>query len=289
MSGFFHKLFLLLLFLLVIATFIFLLQKGLSYYQTSMEERYFHPLNESLKPSGFWGHGLGIIGSFLMIFGMLMYISRKRIKAMSRWGSLKNWLEIHIFLCTLGPLLILFHTSFKFGGIVAVSFWSMVAVWISGILGRFIYIQIPRTIEGRELSLNEVRELKTDMDEILKNNYNLSSETTEVILSAINLQTNVSGKKPSGNYFLRYLDDFRTVHVVKKILHNHNLYKSERNQIIDLVKKDLSLNRKIERLLTMQKLFNYWHVAHMPFAIIMIIIMIIHVAVAITFGYKWIF
>ena len=60
-------------------------------------------------------------------------------------------------------------------------------------------------------------------------------------------------------------------------------------QIVSLVKKDISLNRKIERLITMQKLFNYWHVAHLPFALVMLIIMVIHVAVTIVFGYKWIF
>lgn len=289
MSGFLHKLFIFILMLIVAITFVFLLHKGLSYYQTSMEERYFHPQNEILKPSGFWGHGLGIVGSFLMIFGMVMYISRKRIKAISRWGSLKHWLEVHIFLCTLGPLMILFHTSFKFGGIVAVSFWSMVAVWLSGVIGRFIYVQIPRTIEGRELSLSEVRDLRTDMDEILKNNYNLDGETSEVILAAINLHTNIDGKNPSGNYIKRYFDDFKTIRTVKNILDKHNLYKGERKKIVELVKKDLSLNRKIGRLVTMQKLFNYWHVAHLPFAVIMIIIMIIHVIVTITFGYKWIF
>ncbi|MBN1199798.1 MAG: hypothetical protein JXA23_10635 [Bacteroidales bacterium] len=37
----------------------------------------------------------------------------------------------------------LFHTSFKFGGLVAISFWSMAAVFFSGIIGRFIYIRIP--------------------------------------------------------------------------------------------------------------------------------------------------
>jgi hypothetical protein len=76
---------------------------------------------------------------------------------------LKYWLEFHIFLCSLGPVMILFHTAFKFGGIVSISFWSMIAVVVSGIIGRFIYIQIPRTIEGRELSLNEVREMKGDL------------------------------------------------------------------------------------------------------------------------------
>jgi hypothetical protein len=56
-----------------------------------------------------------------------------------------------------------------------------------------------------------------------------------------------------------------------------------------LVKNDITLNRRIERLDTMQNLFKYWHVAHFPFAVVMFIIMIIHVGVTILFGYRWIF
>jgi len=39
----------------------------------------------------------------------------------------------------------------------------------------------------------------------------------------------------------------------------------------------------------MQSLFKYWHIAHLPFAIAMFVIMVIHVIVTITFGYRWIF
>jgi len=39
----------------------------------------------------------------------------------------------------------------------------------------------------------------------------------------------------------------------------------------------------------LRKLFKYWHVAHLPFALIMLIIMVIHVAVTLAFGYRWIF
>jgi len=46
---------------------------------------------------------------------------------------------------------------------------------------------------------------------------------------------------------------------------------------------------RIDRLQTMQMLFKHWHVAHLPFALIMLIIMVIHVAITITFGYRWIF
>jgi len=51
----------------------------------------------------------------------------------------------------------------------------------------------------------------------------------------------------------------------------------------------LKINQKIDRLDTMQNLFKYWHVVHSPFALIMLVIMLIHVAVTIVFGYRWIF
>lgn len=284
MSGIFHKIFITTMVLIVVFTFAALCYIGISYYQTGLEERFFHPAHNYLKPSGIIGHGLGIAGSLSMIMGMLLYMVRKRMRALSRWGTLKNWLEFHIFLCTLGPMLVLFHTAFKFGGIVAVSFWSMVAVFLSGIIGRFIYIQIPRTIEGRELNLAEVRGLKTDLDTVLKSSYNLDEETSQTIFSVINQQS-----LNAGGLFKMYISEFQTIRQVKTVLRKSEFPKNSINSIVELVKKDMSLSRKIERLNTMQKLFNYWHVAHLPFALVMLIIMVIHVVVTIVFGYKWIF
>lgn len=45
----------------------------------------------------------------------------------------------------------------------------------SGVVGRFIYKQIPRTIQGRELSLNEIKEMKDKIQEELQ--LNLSGTT----------------------------------------------------------------------------------------------------------------
>jgi hypothetical protein len=38
-----------------------------------------------------------------------------------------------------------------------------------------------------------------------------------------------------------------------------------------------------------QRLFGYWHVFHLPLAIVMLLIALLHVGVAIAFGYVWIF
>jgi hypothetical protein len=76
---------------------------------------------------------------------------------------------------------------------------------------------------------------------------------------------------------------------IKSLLKQSKLSRIERSGVLGLVKNEITLNRRIERLQMMQKLFNYWHVVHLPFALIMLIIMVIHIAVTVAFGYKWIF
>jgi sulfur relay (sulfurtransferase) DsrC/TusE family protein len=289
MSKIGHKIFISILIAIVFITFITLFYRGISYYRTSLEERFYHPDNILLKPSGILGHGMGIIGSLFIIIGVASYMARKRYRFLSRMGLLKHWLEFHIFLCTLGPILILFHTAYKFGGLVAISFWSMVAVFLSGIIGRFIYIQIPRTIEGRELSLIEVREMKSDVAGIVRNSHNLDEESYNIIADSVKRKVELYHRNAFIRLVRKYFNDRKSINAVKILLEKNKLPKPEYRKILALVKDDIMLNRKIERLDAMQNLFKYWHVVHSPFALVMLIIMVIHVGVTIVFGYRWIF
>ncbi|MEI6677139.1 MAG: hypothetical protein WCL21_00945 [Mariniphaga sp.] len=261
MTRFVHKIYLSFYIAVVMAAIIIIGYIGFSFYKLPVEDRYFHPDYALLKPSGFLGHGLGIIGSLLIVIGVFSYMARKRIKMLSGIGTLKYWLEFHIFLCALGPVFILYHTSFKFGGIVAISFWSLVAVVASGVIGRFIYLQIPRTIEGRELSFNEVQDMKDELAEEIKFKYNIE-------IYDLN-------KENSGG--------------INSALKANNLSKKEVQKVKDLIRTQQNLVKKIKRLDMMQNIFKYWHVAHLPFALIMLIVMVIHVIVVLTLGYKWIF
>jgi hypothetical protein len=268
-----HKIYISSMLMILIAVTVYLIYNGYAYYNTSLEERFYQSDHELLKPNGLLGHGMGIIGSFLMVAGVSIYMLRKRWRFLSRLGKLKHWLEFHIFLCTLGPILVLFHTSFKIGGIVSISFWSMIAVVVSGIIGRFIYIQIPRTIEGRELSLNEVRGMKIDIRDVLVTKYELKKDSLDIIV-----ESTMGSRK-----------ERPSVHSIKRKLKENHLTRSQRSQVLKLVKNEISLNHRIDRLQNMQKLFKYWHVAHLPFALVMLVIMVVHVAVSIVFGYTWIF
>lgn len=262
---------------------------GYTYYQTPLHERFYHAQYALLKPSGVIGHGIGIIGSLLILIGVFSYMARKRYRFLGRLGLLKYWLEFHIFLCTLGPVLILFHTSFKFGGLVAISFWSMVAVFLSGIIGRFIYIQIPRTIGGRELSLTEVKNMKKDVGAMVGDISALDEQSR-------NLIAEVTANIPESVHKFGFFTLLRSrssrgskQREIRKMLNRNGVERSTSRKIMKLIRSEISLNHRIARLQIMQKVFRYWHVAHLPFALVMLVIMVVHVVVTIVFGYRWIF
>jgi len=235
------------------------------------------------------GHGLGILGTLLILIGVFSYIGRKKNKFLPRVGALKYWLEFHIFLCSVGPLLILFHTAFKFGGIVSISFWSMVAVVLSGVIGRFIYIQIPRTIQGRELSLVEIKEMKDAMNQALKNKYNLEETTYQRLMAATQKAAVLPGIDLPIEESAQRSEKKAIKGEVKKIITESGLSGRDKKGVMKLFKNEMTINARIKRLQLMQTLFKHWHVAHLPFALIMLVIMVIHVAITITFGYRWIF
>jgi len=227
----------------------------------------------------------------MMIIGVSVYMIRKRIRKLFNLGYLKNWLELHIFLCTVGPILVLYHTAFKFGGIVSVSFWSMALVVLSGIVGRFIYVQIPRTVQGQEMGINVMNDLREDLATKVNKAIDFDQETLNKFRAIASPERY---KELSFLVALSYIprDFFQTKFILRKIKKDLKIARLPgivRKDIIRAAQNEIVLSRRIGLLRTFHKLFRYWHIAHLPFALAMFVIMLVHVAVTITFGYKWIF
>jgi len=270
---------------------IWFLYDGFSFYNTAYNQRPHHEDYRFLRPAGNFGHGVGVIGTLMMLF-MLLYSLRKRTKIFRSWGHLSNWLDIHIYFGIIGPLLVIIHTSFKVQGLVAVSFWSMTAVAVSGILGRYLYLQIPRTDYGAELSDNQIKNILTsDADIGLKS----ESIKPEIIIE-IEKEFAIGGDDHIGivrAVFLSIITDlknrFRKSAIIRKYSVELNLKQSIVKEIVAVAQKRAQLKRRIMYLNQIQSLFYYWHVFHKPFAIIMYLIMLVHVGIAIWLGYIWIF
>ena len=281
------KITLILLYLVSFALIAYFVMTGADFYLTSFMERPHHSSYRSLRPAGVVSHGLGVIGSLMMLF-MLLYSVRKRTRIFKNFGFLSRWLNLHIYFGIIGPLLIVLHSTFKVHGLIAVSFWSMVAVALSGILGRYLYIQIPRTISGKELSLGELNKLDDEITDYIHSRYQLDAQNMSKLVEIV--KQPARKKKGSlslllGIIFSDIFRPFRYYQLKRKISKQFRFGKKVVRQITkSLLKKEL-LERRINQWSTIQQLFHYWHVIHKPFAIIMYIIMLIHIMVAIYVGY----
>jgi hypothetical protein len=267
------------------------IMEGFDYYQLTPLERPHTEKHAGWKPGGTIGHGLGILGS-TMILMLFFYSARKRCILGLRFGHIRQWLNLHIFLGLMGPLYVTLHTAFKFGGIVAVSYFSMVAVVVSGIVGRYIYVQIPRALSGEELTAVEMDQQSRHLYQLLEA-YNLDAG----LLEKIRLFTEPRITRRLGlfsvipgillNDLLRPARRRRLRALVRNA--NGSLRNMDTEKLIRIINSRALLLRKIELLSTIQQVFHIWHVVHKPFATVMLVIMLVHVSVAVLFGYRWIF
>ena len=262
---------------------------GTDYYLTGMTDRPFHPQYDELKPTGVVGHGYGIVGSLMIIAGVAMYSTRKRMRLLSGVGKLPLFLEFHIFLCLTGPILVLYHTTFKFGGLVAVSVWSMTAIVLSGIVGRYLYVQIPRGIQGHELNAAELAREQTRLTNALIDDFGLSPD----MIAKVDRLSGLHAGPPRTGFLtlLKFLivDDLVRPRMIRSLVHSLGLHRDVEHRLTGVIRTRHTLHRRIVVLENVRRLFHYWHVIHVPFSIVMFVILFIHVGVAVAFGYTWVF
>lgn len=262
---------------------------GFGYYTTPISERPFLPAYKSMKPSGNYSHGLGIIGASMITIGVAMYSTRKRMKRLWHLGKLSRWLEVHIFLCLLGPILVVFHTTFKAGGIAAISLWCMLSVALSGIIGRFLYVQIPRNIKGNELTEQEIG---NELDRLSRglSSSPLGNQMVKMIDESF---SNIPKPKALGETvatIFRLRNIRRHVnHTVREMIARAHDTREHAHQLKRLASLRASLTQKTVLLTQVEKLFYYWHVIHLPFTVIMFVALAAHVVVTVVLGYRWIF
>src|SRR5579885_1094036 len=97
---------------------------GASYYSLSLDQRPYSALHSELRSSGAIGLKLGFLG--VAMFGVLfLYPLRKRWKWLARIGATRRWLRLHVLFGIATPLVITFHTAFRFHGLAGLAYWTM--------------------------------------------------------------------------------------------------------------------------------------------------------------------
>jgi hypothetical protein len=272
-------------YVLAFAVVTWLFFQGSAYYLTPLAERAHHPGYWDWKSGGRIGHPLGVAGSTMMVL-MLGYSLRKRVSILRHLGPLARWLDVHIFLGVVGPLLVVLHSSFKVQGLVAFSFWSMIAVATSGVFGRYLYLQIPRTRAGEEINLAALERVDAELGERLRRQFRLDAATLG------RLETLAAGPPARGGLLSTLVvmlsDDLtrrRRLRAFARACPGVPL--PVRREFGRVVQEKAEARRRILLWTRLHDLFHYWHVVHKPFAVVMYVFMVVHVAVAVWTGYAW--
>jgi hypothetical protein len=264
----------------------FFLFWGLDYYVSPLHERAYDPDHDLFKPTGLVGNRLAILGTAMLALGVGGYMLRKRWARLQHAGRLRHWLSAHIWLCTLGPFLITLHTSFKVGGLVSIAFWSMVLVVSSGVVGRYVYVRLPQNLQGRTRSMKELEEEQRALAaEIEAASPGLADGVLSPFLAETAAPRGVfSALAHAFRADLRAWGQHRELHAA---LVRAGVAAEPRVRLEALARRHRRLAQERALLAPFERLFRYWHTFHLPFAIVMALILLVHIAVAIAFGYAW--
>jgi hypothetical protein len=257
---------------------------GWEYYRAPLATRGYLPMHRWLRPSGPVGLSLGIAG-LLAVLSTLPYAVRKRWRPLAGRGTVKGWLEFHIFFGIVGPIVITFHTSFKFNGIVSAAYWLMMTVWASGFVGRYLYVRIPRSIRGLELTRGEVDARLTDLRNRLLDAPLPDSARRELDAFESAIETETGGAPDVIDLFLGELRVRVRLWMLGRHLRDAGVDLELLHDTISVASERAALARRAAHLERTRRFFELWHVFHRPLVYAMFLIVALHVAVAVYLGY----
>ena len=265
-----------------------LVVNGFHYYSLPLAQRLRSPEHAALKPSGSIGRTLGMLG-FAMFAIMYLYPLRKKWRWLAQWGTTRHWLDYHIVLGILAPAVIAFHASFKFNGIAGVAFWIMVAVALSGIVGRYLYSSVPRRLDEAEMSLEEMQQASRELGGQLEDQRLLPREELNALFALPPKEAVQAMPVWKALLVLIGLNLRRTLLVARlrrKAL-RQGVSRADLNRALAIAKKQAALARDILFLTKTHQLFALWHVVHRPFSYSFAVLVLLHVTVVMVMGYFW--
>jgi hypothetical protein len=270
---------------------------GYNYYTLNSTERPFSPKHALLKPSGAIGVKLGMLGlgMFLCIF---LYPLRKRWAWLARQGSSRHWLDNHVLLGLAAPFVIALHAAFKFRGFAGIAFWIMLAVSVSGVIGRYLYGQIPRSLSAAELSLKEVQEIQEKLGEQLAEQKILPQSDLRAVLSLPSAERVQKLPTVVALVYMMLLDLSRIFKIAtlrrrhlgfgEQIFTLGGLLRTKHPELeraVEVAREETSIAKRVLFLSYSQKVFHLWHVVHKPFSYTFALLAIVHIVLVVMMGY----
>lgn len=262
-----------------------LLWRGDGYYFLGTDGRVDHPEFRELRPSGMVGYGYGVAGTVL-IFANLLYLARRKFAA-RQLGSMKTWLDLHVFTGLVGAVFVGFHAGFDARSTLnQVTAVSLIVVLFTGIVGRFLYSLIPRPDKY------QFKDALGDLDEVLPG-------VRPHVENAV--AAHPPSRPPGVPSLLHTLGSMpRWLGEARARREAAALVLANAVDLSRLDRRQQSEARKVMRQvvrtaaaevygIAADQMLRSWRPMHRLFAMTMLCTVIIHIAVAWYWGYRWIF
>jgi hypothetical protein len=258
---------------------------GWDFYVLELDSRIEHPAYDALRPSGSHGYAYGVSGTVL-IFLNLLYLARRRL-ARANLGSMRTWLDLHVFTGVVGAGFIIFHSAFQLRSPLAITTAvGFAVVMVTGFIGRFLYALAPRP--DQNLLSAAIARLEGLLPGI--------GPHVEHVVRAFPIRD--VGGSPSLLRALAALPGWRRTargrrQAIRFVVENApamSRMDGERERAVR------AAGRKVERAAALEvrgeaaaTLLCSWRSLHRFFALLMLMCVIVHVTMALRYGYHWIF
>ena len=260
---------------------------GASYYLAPMKARPRHALHALLRPSGTIGQTAGILAFLIFVF-LWLYPLRKRWRALAFTGAIGRWLDVYVTTAIGLPLLLTVHAAWRADGVIGLGFGAMLVVCASGVVGRYLYVRIPRARSGVELSREEVA---TERDALLADIASALGDSVNAVRLSITPKEQAPATSVMQVLERLLLNDVRRFVQVRRLAASWasrpGVDRRAISRAVKLASREMALTDQSRMLDATQRVFRYWHIAHMPFALTALIAVTIHVVVVIAMGATW--
>ena len=261
--------------------------EGWDYYWLPHALRLRSPLHASLKSSGPWGHGIGIIATLVMMSNFI-YPARKRLRSLSGVGRISDWLDFHTFVGFMSPLVIAFHAAFQSNNLLASCTAAALGVVVfTGIVGRYIYGLVPsaagKVVQVADL-LGKWERLRDRMRPLVD-----ASDDPELLHSMFD-QAATPAKGGSviallaRTPFVRVRDRVRMFRARFHFEDKADFAEFERGyRGLEQMRVQVAFYDGLKRLM------RGWRLFHTALAVFLVVTISAHILVSVYFGYRWIF
>jgi len=262
------------------------------YYAMGPGERVRHPWHKLLRPSGAVGQSAGILAFLIFVF-LWLYPLRKKFKRLAFTGSVGKWLDVHVTSALVLPLLLGIHAAWHSDGVIGLGLVAMLVVIASGVVGRYLYVRIPRAKSGVELSRDEVASARRDLLERLAAS---TAQSPAAIQEALALPTSASASRGIvAALWLMITNDLTRARRRADLRARWKVAAAAGgalagralDEAVMLADREMALDQQARMLEGTHRVFRFWHVAHRPFAVTALIAVTIHIVVVVAVGATW--